>query len=606
MSVKKWLLWLIAVCLVLCAAVTAFNILIDPFGVFGDPLFDWYAYDMTQNPRVAKLAYLRRHHGEYDSYVVGSSKVSSISCEELNEYLGGRFYNLTWYGGKLGDEIDAVNYLMSNYEVKNLVLMVEPQNTRDYRTGSVDLKERMHCAANGFPAPLFYASYALCNPRYALDKLAARVQRRYLISADEVYTPETGSYNKQRRDIEPVAGLAAYLEKDGGNFPEQQPVTETPYTEQCLEAVRAVRDRCEAEGVRLILMTAPQSRGEFLSYSPDLIGAFWRGLAEISDFWDFSGRTSIGDDPRYFYDVNHFRNSVGTMALARIFENDSVFVPDDFGVLVTRDNVEERLSRMWDEPAPAENSVRVPILMYHAVTEDPAEVTSMTITAARLEEHLKALRGAGYETVGYDRLLDYVQTGAPLPEKPLVITFDDGYESNLTYAAPLLERYGFSGQIAVIGCSIGRAVYKDTGQPTLPHFSVEEARPWLDAGVLALNSHTDDMHQVESLDGKNYRRGMRRLRGESEAKFIEAIRADCQALEAKIPPMTPKVLTYPYGEYSELSEAVLREAGYDVTVTTQPGIAEPVRGLPQSLRALRRIAVTDEITPEELLAELAG
>ena len=110
MGIKKWLVWFAGTCVVLAALFGLYNVLIDPFGVFGDPVFDWYAYDMTQNPRVAKLAYLERHHGEYDSFVIGSSKVSSISCEELNGYLNARFYNMTWYGGKLGDELDAANY----------------------------------------------------------------------------------------------------------------------------------------------------------------------------------------------------------------------------------------------------------------------------------------------------------------------------------------------------------------------------------------------------------------------------------------------------------------------------------------------------------------
>ena len=74
------------------ALLAGFNVAVDPFGVFGDKIFDWYAYDMTQNPRIAKIAYLDEHHGEYDSYIIGSSKTSSYSVEKLNEYTGARFY----------------------------------------------------------------------------------------------------------------------------------------------------------------------------------------------------------------------------------------------------------------------------------------------------------------------------------------------------------------------------------------------------------------------------------------------------------------------------------------------------------------------------------
>ena len=89
----------------LAAAVTSavfagFNIAVDPFGVFGDIIFDRYAYNMTQNPRFAKINYLEKNHDKYDSYIIGSSKTSSYSVEKLNEYYGGAsFYNMIMYGG---------------------------------------------------------------------------------------------------------------------------------------------------------------------------------------------------------------------------------------------------------------------------------------------------------------------------------------------------------------------------------------------------------------------------------------------------------------------------------------------------------------------------
>ena len=80
MKLHKWLALFAGMCVVTAALFALFNVAIDPFGVFGDRLMNWYAYDMTQNPRVAKLAYLEEHHDDYDSYVLGSSKAPSTSC----------------------------------------------------------------------------------------------------------------------------------------------------------------------------------------------------------------------------------------------------------------------------------------------------------------------------------------------------------------------------------------------------------------------------------------------------------------------------------------------------------------------------------------------
>ena len=63
---KKWLAAFFAFLALFCALIVAFNIAVDPFGVFGDKLFDYYSYNMTQNPRVAKIEYLDDNYEKYD------------------------------------------------------------------------------------------------------------------------------------------------------------------------------------------------------------------------------------------------------------------------------------------------------------------------------------------------------------------------------------------------------------------------------------------------------------------------------------------------------------------------------------------------------------
>lgn len=606
MSLKKWFFWMGLVCVLMTAAFMICNMAVDPFGVFGDRVFNWYEYNMTLNPRVAKIAYLEQHHDEYDSYIIGSSKVSSISCEELNKYMNANFYNMTWYGGKTGDEINAAQYLLSNYEVKNLLLMVEPQDILDFATRSHDLKERMHCDVDGSSTMQFYISYLLCNPQYALNKIFAWLDRGYLVKPTAVYTAETGSYNKQKRDIEPISNISSYMNRNAENFPDIDKILSAPFTNDCLMAIQNLKSQCDQMGVHLIVATAPQYKSEFFSYDQKQISDFWRGLAKITDFWDFSGRTSIGDDARYFYDYKHFRNCVGKMVLARIFDNKSVYVPKDFGVKLTVSNVEERLESMWKEPQKVYNSVRVPILMYHSFTEDPSAVSSMTMTVENFKKHMQTLNTAGYHSISYNDLIRYVYGGTSLPDKPVIITFDDGYENNLILAAPVLEKYGFCAQIALIGCSIGKTTYKDIGVPIIPHFSIEDAQAWMEKGVIYLNSHSYDMHQVPELDGPNCRKGTCPLPGENEKQFVDALKEDCRKFDSVFQQeegdSKAKTFTYPYGIFSELTEAVLSEAGYNVTVTTQTGIAEVVCGLPQSLRSLPRLSVTDGVSPQQLFA----
>lgn len=257
--------------------------------------------------------------------------------------------------------------------------------------------------------------------------------------------------------------------------------------------------------------------------------------------------------------------------------------------------------------APAAQTADVAILMYHAFTENEAETTSACTLASEFERQLSALRDAGYTSVGYADLIEFVNGKGKLPEKPLLISIDDGYQNNLDLAAPLLEKYGFCANIAVIGVSIGHTTYKDTDIPIMPHFSLEDARPWIKRGVLTVTTHSYDMHQIAAVDGNDCRRGVLQMPGEAEPDYIAALTQDYKHAQEQLAGLPGKVLpvfTYPFGAYSELSERVLQEQGVQVTVTIANGANRLVKGEPETLRLLRRINVPAGMEPDALLSSI--
>lgn len=256
---------------------------------------------------------------------------------------------------------------------------------------------------------------------------------------------------------------------------------------------------------------------------------------------------------------------------------------------------------------PAAQTADVAILMYHAFTENEAETSSVCTLASEFERQLSALRDAGYTSVGYADLIEFVNGKDKLPEKPLLISIDDGYQNNLDLAAPLLEKYGFCANIAVIGVSIGHTTYKDTDIPIMPHFSLEDARPWIKRGVLTVTTHSYDMHQIAAVDGNGCRRGVLQMPGEAEPDYIAALTQDYTHAQEQLAGLPGKVLpvfTYPFGAYSELSERVLQEQGVQVTVTIADGANRLVKGEPETLRRLRRINVPAGMEPDALLSSI--
>ena len=600
-SSKKWLAAFFGTVLLLAVLVMGFNFWTDPFGAFGDHFFQWWSYDETMNPRVAKISYLDQHHDQYDSYIIGASSSSSFPTEQLNTYFDASFYNLVMYGADMLDVEQTCQYLVDHYTVKNLVVSVYIHNAQVYHVEQDPLTYNLHWKVDGSSPLLFYAKYLLSNPRNGWTKLQRLQTDPYLQQSYRVFDQQTGAYDKSRRDVEPIGDLESYLAKSSyavfSNYPEGS--ADLPYLEDCMQSIARIRDLCREQGVNLTVVCPPMYYAYLEYYSPEDQAAFRDALAEVTPYWDFT-LSSASYEPRYFYDDTHFRNCLGEMALARMFGDSSVYVPEDFGEYVSQ----APAGAQEASPAAAEAySAQVPILMYHNLAQEGSG--NDTISVQRFEEHLAALQDAGYTTITFQDLLAYVEQGTELPEKPVLLTFDDGYESNYTLAYPLLQQYQMKATIFVIGVSMGKDTYKDTGQAMIPHFTQEQAAEMEASGLVTIESHGYDMHEVQGRDPEPIRVGILPREDESEWDYAAFLQEDCQAMTDLLG-KTPGVLAYPYGYASELSEVVLHEMGIYATVTIEEKINTIVKGLPQSLRQMGRFYMTEAISAPELLSMLSG
>ncbi|MGI5963583.1 MAG: polysaccharide deacetylase family protein [Lawsonibacter sp.] len=245
--------------------------------------------------------------------------------------------------------------------------------------------------------------------------------------------------------------------------------------------------------------------------------------------------------------------------------------------------------------------ISLPILLYHEINAS-GEGDSIIAQDVFLS-HLDALQDSGYQTVSLSQIIAFVEHGEPLPPKPVLITFDDGYLSNYQIAWPALQERGMVGTIFVIGHSVGQNTYKDTGVAITPHFSYEQAREMVDSGVMSIQSHTYDLHQFRPLEPCGGREGVLSKEGESDADYRRVLRRDFQCARDKLSLHTGQevlALAYPYGLYTPASEEISLEEGISVTLTTQAQTAHLRSGDLGSLRLLGRYTI-DDCTPYQLL-----
>ena len=610
MNAKKWVLTFLLLALVLALGLAAFNYVTDPFAAFGDRFLNWFSYDETNNPRVAKISYLEQHHDEYDSYILGCSSTSSLQVSDFNKLYDANFYNLIMYGADMRDCEKIADYLIEHYEVKHLVLNVYLDNGFTYDDETDRLTRNLHYLTDPDTSALsFYTRYLFCDPRYGFAKLKNLRNDRLLPQSFDVFNEVTGEYDKRVRDVEPIGSMASYLEAYPvfADYPKTGDFV-LGQTENCMKSVAAIKERCEAADVELVVVAAPVYIDYFQNFQAEDAANFYASLAKVTDFWDFSC-SSVSCEPRYFYDATHFRNAVGSMIAARIAGDDSVYIPDDFGTYVTADTPSSYFSEVLQATALPDETVSrdVPVLMWHNLAEESSG--DMTISVDTFRAQIEALHEAGFKTVSLQQLYDYVHFGTELPEKPIVLTFDDGYFSNYEYAFPILQEYDMQATIFAIGVSVGKDTYKDTDHAMTPHFGADEAREMVDSGLISVQSHTFDMHQWPPFEDGNaqVRETLLPFDGEADADYEAAVEADfaeSRELLESITGQPVNALAFPEGAYVTLTQDALRSAGAELTFTTVRAVNTVVKGLPQSLCAMPRFGMTESADMSALVAEL--
>jgi peptidoglycan/xylan/chitin deacetylase (PgdA/CDA1 family) len=168
----------------------------------------------------------------------------------------------------------------------------------------------------------------------------------------------------------------------------------------------------------------------------------------------------------------------------------------------------------------------LPVLLYHKISESSED--NLTIHAQTFERQLNYLREKGYKTVSMSQLLAYHEKGTPLPQKPVMITFDDGYVNNLELAYPLLVKHGCKAGFFIPSGGVGKTSAWDADARKL--MSADQLKG-IDPGIVELGLH--------SVDHKNYRL--------FTTKEIDAdIRENISAMKTLGIPFVP-AFAYPYG-----------------------------------------------------------
>ncbi len=224
----------------------------------------------------------------------------------------------------------------------------------------------------------------------------------------------------------------------------------------------------------------------------------------------------------------------------------------------------------------------LPVLMYHSVVPDgqPAgEQDDLAVTESRFREDMRWLADHGYSFV-----LPRELAAGEIPEKPVMVTFDDGYRDNYEILFPILQELDVKAAVALIVSRV------DGGDDA--YLSWDMCREMSDSGLVEFGSHSYALHNLDERGGvyvKGTRNGLQRLEGETSNEYADRVWGDLyKSIHTTQDQLGAEVryFSYPFGVQEMWSDGFI-QSHFDVTVTTEHGVAD----LDAGYISMKRLAV---------------
>jgi peptidoglycan/xylan/chitin deacetylase (PgdA/CDA1 family) len=234
-------------------------------------------------------------------------------------------------------------------------------------------------------------------------------------------------------------------------------------------------------------------------------------------------------------------------------------------------------------------------ISFHDVVDQPSDLGTDSVTTKTFVQFLDWLKGTGWHAVSLDEVSAAARGDRRLPDKAILLTFDDGYRSLYTRVFPLLKAYGFPALAAVVGSwmeegSDGTVLYGDReatvlyGDKKVPRsnfISWDEAREMQESGLVEFASHSYDLHRGVRANPQGnltpaavtWQYDPRTRTYEDDAQHIARIRADLihsrTMMEANLG-RPPRAIIWPYGRRTGLALEAAKDLGFAFSMNLDP------------------------------------
>ena len=248
-----------------------------------------------------------------------------------------------------------------------------------------------------------------------------------------------------------------------------------------------------------------------------------------------------------------------------------------------------------------EEGIPLPIIMYHGFLKDETYQGDYVISPQVLENDIQYLQSKGYTAVFMQDVLDYMDGKGTLPEKPVILSFDDGYYNNYLYAFPLAKQYKMKMVLAPIGYYTDLYSQQDSNHPNYSHITWDQAQEMLDSGYFEFQNHTYNLHTYQNRNGAN------KLSGESFQDYKRIVGGDIMQMQSRFQEelgICPTTLVFPFGAYCEDSIELAKQLDFEAVFTCKEKINYISREDPECLYRLGRFRRPGDLSSEKFYEEI--
>ena len=349
MNSKRWSAAFVSLIALVMIGIMALNYFVDPYKYFSSQSGDYYEADENDYLREQKAEHIKKYSGQYDAYLIAGSKGGALRTEKLKELDGYNYYNCWVLSGNLIDYLAYTQFILENTDAKKIVLQLSTSELYKFdRASQGDIYE-VPAIVSGESKIAEYMKFLMINPSVAWGKLTTKEEEtvkypclptgeRNLAKYYQYYNSNASAGNNNYANY--ILGSAAkYLKYLDSEVPEK------PKTlEQILINLREIASLCKKNEVEIQVIYAPLFSAQMMRYEGETFYDLLEESVMIFDkVWCFNNFNGLTMCPYNFYNISHYFYEMGDLMIDTMSGKETGY--DDFGVLLTRENVGTEITK---------------------------------------------------------------------------------------------------------------------------------------------------------------------------------------------------------------------------------------------------------------------